>query len=445
MQEAVPFFSETLLEFFKFTQTLGDSYVFFTFLAIFIIILNKALGAERIEKLVCFIWKITTFPFIYVYKFLFKKTKIEEANTTIIHQQIINIDYFSLVDRCLKTFEECIAEINTFHTNDLVKDMLLRDICECVFEAVKEELYDFAEKNKDVNDVEIILSNLYVTVNKISVNYDRRWKSKKIQISLIQKIYKIISELETVFKETFKHMMNFDHTSFSIDTEIRYICAHYQTLAETFKSEIKEMNGTLNGVEYKNKVIGLYNSFGALKIDRFPFPLGIHDADVSSVLTVTMKKLKCDYAGLVDFYETPEMIEDGLNHEFNVQRILDSKFAVSFASCPKKFSYRDFIEKRVTDLLTRDCAERLINNEVLIFDRSELLEWSNIRSFMAMNDFQTIVMQPILSDREVLIGLIVYLFIYEKDHSTDKLDKEYLKSMSARFVNFFRHMISLKN
>ena len=87
----------------------------------------------------------------------------------------------------------------------------------------------------------------------------------------------------------------------------------------------------------------------------------------------------------------------------------------------------------------------MINNEVLIFDRSELLEWSNIRSFMAMNDFQTIIMQPILSGREVLIGLIVYLFIYEKDHSTDKLDKEYLKSMSARFVNFFRHMISLKN
>lgn len=446
MQDTVSLSSDTLLEFFKFTKTLGDNYVFFTFIVVFIILLKFAIGIERVEKLACFVWKIVTFPFVYVYKLLsnsgIKKETVPVAGTALI---TVKPDYFILIDKYLKSFEEDIAEINTFHTNDLVKDILLRDICECVFEAVKEELHAFAVMCNDMTDVEMVLSNLYMTVNRINVNYDRRWKSKKIQLSLIQKIYKVVGECETVFKETFKHMMNFEHSSSSADTEIKFICAHYQTLVETFKNEIKEMNGTLNGVEYKNKVIGMYNSFGALKIDRFPFPLGIHDADVHSVLSVTMKKLNCDYAGLVDFYETPSLIDDGLNHESNVQRILDSKFAVSYVSDSKKFPYKDFMEKRVLDLLTHECAERLVNNEVLIFDRSDLLEWSNIRSFMSMNDFQTIIMQPILTGREVLVGLVVYLYVFEKDHSKDKLDKEYLRSMSARFVNFFRHVIGLKD
>lgn len=447
MQDAVSLSSDTLLEFFKFTQTLGDNYVFFTFIAVFIILLKLAIGIERIEKLACFIWKIITFPFFYFYNLLIKNSskKTEANNATSTAIIAVKFDYFTIIDKYLKSFEEDIAEINTFHTNDLVKDILLRDICECVFEAVKEELHAFAEVCNDISDMEVILSNLYVTVNRINVNYDRRWKNKKIQLSLIQKIYKVVGECENVFKETFKHMMNLEHSSVSADTEIKFICAHYQTLVETFKNEIKEMNGTLNGVEYKNKVIGMYNSFGALKIDRFPFPLGIHDSDVHSVLSVTMKKLNCDYAGLVDFYETPSLIDDGLNHEANVQRILDSKFAVSYASDSKRFQYKDFIEKRVVDLLTHECAERLVNNEVLIFDRCDLLEWSNIRSFMSMNDFQTIVMQPILTGREVLVGLVVYLYVFEKDHTTDKIDKEYLRSMSARFVNFFRHIIGLKD
>lgn len=447
MQEIVPFASDALLELLKFAKTLGDNYVFFTFLAVFILILKWAIGVERVEKIACFIWNLVTYPFVYIYKVLFTKSKEESKEdsnakgTALIE---VRPDYLILVEKYLTAFEEDIAEINTFHTNDLVKDVLLRDICECVFEAVKEELYSFAEACKDINDVDMTLSNLYVTVNKIAVNYDRRWKSKKIQLSLIQKIYKVIGECESIFKETFKHMMNLEHSAVSVEAEIRFICAHYQTLVENFKNDIKEMNGTLNGVEYKNKVIGMYNSVGSLKIDRFPFPLGIHDSDVHSVLSIAMKKVNCDYAGLVDFYETPSMIEDGMNHEFNVKRILDSKFAVSYASDSKKFSYKDYMERHVTELLTHDCAERLVNNEVLILDRSELMEWSNIRSFMAMNDFQTIIMQPILSGREVLIGLVVYLYIFEKDHSTDKTDKEYLRSMSARFINFFRHVIGFK-
>ena len=54
-------------------------------------------------------------------------------------------------------------------------------------------------------------------------------------------------------------------------------------------------------------------------------------------------------------------------------------------------------------------------------------------------------MQPILTGREFLVGLVVYLYVFEKDHTTDKIDKEYLRSMSARFVNFFRHIIGLKD
>ena len=60
---------------------------------------------------------------------------------------------------------------------------------------------------------------------------------------------------------------------------------------------------------------------------------------------------------------------------------------------------------------------------------------------MTLNEVNTMIFQPILSSKECLIGIMVYMYVEKKDQSTDNEDKEFLHGKSIRLVKFFHHNI----
>ena len=163
------------------------------------------------------------------------------------------------------------------------------------------------------------------------------------------------------------------------------------------------------------------------------------EAEILSVMKRIDKALECDYYGLLDVYETP--LFDSSVENFRVKQIYNSKFALTYSNAPMLFPYNKYLNRKISELFTEIDISRLIENEILVFDRKDLEDWSSIRRFLSINSSNSIIFQPILSGKQRLIGIAVYMYVDKKDHTKDEENKEYLHSMAARMAPFFRHNI----
>lgn len=431
---------------------------------ILLFLVGTFIGFERAERWVAAIYKncivaaLHTFKnmIIYLYHVFFKKKKEEEeidSEDSELHtseemtkteeglkkslpklMQDYNID----LSKGFGQLEMKMSEVRNVKTGDYVKDMLLRDITECMYQAVVAEIQSFVDSYSPDQTVSQLLAKLQVSVNEIIRRYNLSWRKKKITPNLISKINQIFEDEEAAHVATNEVFNRFDDNPTRVANDLDYICAHYTAIIGMFENQIKTMNGTLNGVEYNRKVIGMYYSNGNLKVERFPLPIGIYESDISSEVRKIKDRLDCDYVGLFDVYETPETVEC---EDIAVGEIMNSKFALSYSTSPKRFNYSEYINKYIHEFFSTDEIKRLISNEIVICHRKDLYEWSPIRQFMTLNEVNTMIFQPILSSKECLIGIMVYMYVEKKDQSTDNEDKEFLHSKSIRLVKFFHHNI----
>lgn len=437
----------------------GQSVAFVVILIACVIITDKTVGFDRVEKWISVIFnyavaiplKTLNSMFVYVWNIFFRK-KIEAAKDSesdkedvadsegmddVLHN--LMKDYNVDLSKGFGQLEMKMADIKNARTGDMVKDALLRDITESMYNAVVAEIQEFINSYSADQSVSQLLAKLQVSVNEIIRRYTYSWRKKKITPELISKISQIFEDEEAAHVATNEVYNRYDNNPIRVATDLDYICAHYTAIIGMFENQIKTMNGTLNGVEYNKKIIGMYSSSGNLKIDRFPLPLGVYDSDVSAEMRRIKDAIGCDYVGLIDIYETPDPEDDTI--ESRIKVIHDSKFALTYTNAPKKFAYNVYLNKLVKDLFSLDEVRRLVSNEIIICNRKEMYEWSNVRKFMAVNEASTIIFQPVLSGKEYLIGVAVYLYIDYKDRSKDEADKEILHNKSARLVGFLRHNI----
>lgn len=347
-------------------------------------------------------------------------------------QLIINDIKFD-IDKCFSPLDVRMAEIKNVRTDDFVKDQLLVDMAEDVFVSVKEVINEFVESYSNDKEIKTLVSKLKISVNEIINRYLQKWKERGVPNTLIRKVTSIFEAEEKVFLESFELFANADDNPKRLVVDVELICAHYSSVMRLFENQIKQMNGDLNGMEYSNKIIGLYNSLGDLKVNRFPLPLGIKETDVSDILDNSLKSLKADYVGLIDIYESPK------DSTSTLDRLARSKFSVSYTNNEKVFPYKTYINKTVISVVNEDELSRLINNEIFFIDRSDLYEWSGVRKFMSVNEIESMIVQPILSGKESLIGCVVYLYRTQFNETLKPSLKNYLHTVSPKCVKLLRH------
>ena len=403
--------------------TYGEAAALIGFSIVIIIVLGK--NQIVFEKLIDFFqWMLSG-----IVKLFLRRKEIKEQKEKENQNVVLNID------KCFNNLDVRMAEIRNVRTDDLVKDLLLVDVTECVCSAVKEVISGFVSEYSKDKDIKTLIGNLKICINDIINRYHKKWKEKEIPNTLIRKISSIFEIEEKVFIESFDLFANQDDNPKRIELDIELICSHYSSVMFLFESQIKQMNGDLNGAEYANKIIGLYNSLGDIKINRFPFPLGVKESDIKEIVNDAIEHIQADYVSVLDIYETP------VSDEPNIDKLLKSKFGVPYTTNPERFPYVKYIDRKVSDAIDNVHLSRLINNEILFINRTDLYEWAFIRKFMSLSDLSTIIIQPILTNKDSLVGTIIYMYKEEvKDEQKDFI-VNYMHTISPRCVRFLRHNI----
>lgn len=403
--------------------TYGETAALMGFSIIIIVVLGKNLVV--FEKLIDF------FKWVFggIAKLFLRRKEIKEQKEKENQNVVLNID------KCFNNLDVRIAEIRNVRTDDLVKDLLLVDVTECVCSAVKEVIRGFVSEYSKDKDIKTLIGNLKICINDIINRYHKKWKEKDIPNILIRKFSSIFEIEENVFIESFDLFANQDDNPNRIELDIELICSHYSSVMFLFETQIKQMNGDLNGAEYSNKIIGMYNSLGDIKISRFPFPLGVKESDIKEIVSDAIEHIHADYVSVIDVYETP------ISDEQIIDKLLKSKFGVSYTTNPEIFPYVKYIDRKVCDAIDNVHLSRLINNEVLFINRTDLYEWAFIRKFMSLSNLNTIIIQPILTNKDSLVGAIIYMYKEEVKDDQKGFIVNYMHTISPRCVRFLRHNI----
>mgnify|MGYP004536282429 CR=1 FL=1 len=345
----------------------------------------------------------------------------------------------SNLDDYLLLLKSEIENIENIKTGDLIKDTLLKDVAHFVLEAETESFSEFIENAKKTHKKSEIIKYFSICTSHIVKNYQDKFKQNGIPRKFIEKILGNFSAQEFVLNFGLETFLNNREIQDIKQAGLYYVNSISVCLLRQLSKQISYMNGDLNGIEYKGKIVGMYDSFSNLKIKRFPFPLGIYEPEVSHIIDKVIKNVNADFGLLVDFYE-PSFLAENNSLDGKTEEILSSKFAISYSNDENKFPYKDFIGEKINKILDASDVRLLIENKTIFAEVNELPTWSNLKTTMIVLDIKYIIIQPILLNKEKLIGLEVFMYKNKALNVTEKNKyQKYVYSSAPFCVRFLRH------
>lgn len=392
-------------------------------------ILDKLLsGAYSFQYVVLGITLLAFGYFLYVNREI-ALLRAKDAFFALIHKKNYS-NYFLKNTHSLSHLEQNLSTARSVTTGDFVKDMLLKDIAEIIFNVTQKQVIEYL-KGVDPNDnsasdikhqTDLLMQNIY---NEIKETITRSVPAKVVSklITLFQDI-ELISMTQLSYYET-----DGEGPCELLRHNIKNICVSYATMIQNLCASFHKMNGDLNGIFYKDYIVGVYDSSRIFK-GNYPLPNKQSEGDANLFALCAKSETGCSAISLLVFHDssfditTPEEVGN---------RTVSMTY--SFESHIDKTRYQ---RMRLLTLIDSYRIQALLENKCIFVDRDQEKEFSRLKNFVSENGLNKMIIQPVLRNKEELVGILILGWT-----DSDKIDYRFvegkLHGLASRCVRFFSY------
>lgn len=349
-------------------------------------------------------------------------------------------DKFSLRENNLNSFlkevkpfsklEQEATSIKLIATGDYVKDLLLSDLIDIIVNVVEEKVnkylnsLDFENLEKDSvhNECSNIMISILREIKENMLSSFPRVVYSRIRTSL--------SELEGICQYEITEYNDCGEGAEELLRHlIKTICGKYSGIMNSIGHTFHSMNGELNGVCYKNHIVGVYDSSKMLK-GNYPLPNNCSESDINRFTCSVRNETGCSSVSLLTFHDT----DMGLTDVSDIGNRTVS-MTYSFEGNIDKSRYQ---RQRVIKIINADKLENLLHNSYIFSERDKEYDFSSLRNFLSSNNLRAIVIQPVLRNKEELIGLLFLEWKNSIDLNIQDIEDKF-HGYAARCVRFFSY------
>ena len=339
-------------------------------------------------------------------------------------------DYFLKSTHAFAHLEQNLSTAQSVATGDYVKDMLLKDIAEIISDVTKKKVVEYLNSinpnDNTVNDIkhqtDLLMQNIYNGIKEsIICSIPARVVSKLI--TLFQDI-ELISMTQLSYYE-----IDGEGTIELLKHNIKSICISYATMIQNLCNSFHRMNGDLNGIFYKDYIVGVYDSSRIPK-GNYPLPNKQSESDANLFAVCAKSETGCSAVSLLVFHDSSF---DITTTEEVGNRIVSMIY--SFENYIDKSGYQ---RMRLLTLIDSNRIQSMLENKCIFADRDQEPEFSRLRNFISENNLNKVIIQPVLRNKEELIGILVLGWT-----DNDKIDYRFvegkLHGLASRCVRFFSY------
>lgn len=327
--------------------------------------------------------------------------------------------------------EQNLSNSKIVNTGDFVKDLLLRDIVNIVVEVTKRRVSEYLNslnfRSLQPSDIhhacELLMQNIYRDIKENITSV--------IPARVVSKLNAIFQDLEMIsYTELADYGPEGENGLELLKHHIKSICVSYSRITKRLCEIFHAMNGDLNGIFYKDYIVGVYDSSKVFK-GNYPLPNKSQEYDANMFSVRAKTEVNCSSIALFAFHDTPlniTTVEEVGNRTVSMTYCFEGRI--------DKSSYQ---RQRLLTLIDAYQIDGLLINKSIFIDREKELDFSRLKNFMSENNFQGLVVQPVLRNKEELVGLLLLGWdsLEGIDYLNDIEDK--LHGLASRCVRFFSY------
>ena len=327
--------------------------------------------------------------------------------------------------------EQSLSIALTTATGDYVKDMLLKDIAQLITDTTKEKVEKYDQsinfRHVSVTDIHyncsLLMKNIFFEI-KENMNHS-------IPPKMIMRCDVIFQDLEKIsFIELSEYTIDDESVVELLRHHIKHICLSFSRMIKRVCNVFHTINGDLNGILYKDYIIGVYDSSKVFK-GSFPLPNNESESDADLVSLKINSETESDIIAFLTFHDT--------NLEMTNSEEIGNRI-MSMTYCWNQQIEKNFYQRvKLLNFLDSFRIPYLLENKAIFAERDKEEDWSRLRSFMSGNRIEKMIVQPVLYNKIELMGLLILGWRDKtKDIKVDFID-ENMHSLAARCSRFFSY------
>lgn len=316
------------------------------------------------------------------------------------------------------------------NTGDRVKDNLLVDIVTCIVDITKKRVFEYLhslnfrslDPSKVHHDCELLMQSIYKEIKESITAH--------IPAKVVSKLNAIFQDLEMIsYTELSDYGPEGENGLELLKHHTKSICVSYSRISRRLCEIFHAMNGDLNGIFYKNFIVGVYDSSLIFK-GQFPLPNESREADANMYSVRLKTETTCSCVAFLAFHDTELNIT-------NVEEVGNRTVSMSYCF-ENQIEKSNYQRQRVLTLIDSYQIDNLLINKAIYANREKEQDFSRLKNFMSENNLQGLLIQPVIKNKVELVGLLLLGWNNLEDFNDLDIDGK-LHGIASRAVRFFNY------